>query len=182
MIQKADRDRLVANFVWFNDFFDGMRQLLERIRGNLRQAGLDLPGDILYYRKYSDYPSLPPFYGMGLGGETMAVQVFAIFDLSMLQRHSATFNHEELSLIVVKHGRADKYGYFEDYGLRVVHKERLRDVAFDGKILSGTILTEQGIPFAAFQVPLACFVAGQDINRHINEHIVDVINDLPSWV
>lgn len=181
MIQTADRDRFTANYAWFNQFFVDMKQLFERIQSNLLQAGLILPKDIFYYPFAQRTPSLPGFYGMGLGGVAIAVQVFAIFDPMMLQHHTGTFDRDEPSLIVVKHGRGDKYDKLYNYGLKVVERQGLADVEYNREIFSGRILTGTGIPFAAFQVPLKYFLEGQDINRQINEHIVEVIRGLPDW-
>jgi len=81
-----DKERFVSNVTWFNRFFEDLKLLFERIAKALENE-FSWSERGYYYPKSNNQPSIPAYYFMGLGGESFAVQVYAVLDLSLFENN-----------------------------------------------------------------------------------------------
>ena len=135
-----------------------------------------------YYYKPDNEPAIPPYWVTGISEDGFALQIFLILDVSLLDKHP-NFT-KELSLVLVKHSRSDKSGYFNDYGMRVVvQNSRIINRREHNKFISGEISRSKGTAtkFQAFQVPLSAFTNSKEIQNVIQDEIVAVLRDMPGW-
>jgi len=172
-----DKQRFIANILWFNQFFDGLNQLLEKIAQSLF-IEFPLSDKWPYYTKSNSMPSIPPYHVIGLGGEEYAIQVFTVFDSSFLN-NSNVFSAEP-SFIIVKHSEGSMYAYFEDFGISIIRNQGIKQIRYENNILSGMIL-KNDTSFHAFQIFWDQFIKGQNIDDTIRTQIIDQISQLPSW-
>ncbi len=178
-----DQTRLVGNIQWFNQFFDDVYRLFQRIATALRKE-LALSDSGFFYYRPNNLPQIPPYYVVGIGGDdTFAVQVFLILDPDQLENHTAF--QQKVSFIVVRHPVGKHYIHLDGYGVRVIHNQVEQTLCSQtgetSPIISGRIAEggRKGTPFQAFQVPLEAFAAGQDIDAAIQSQIVNVVKQLP---
>ena len=130
-----DLERFIVNRSWFNEFFLGLRQPFDRVSTMLSKE-FSLPSQGSYYSKPNFYPSIPPYYVRGLGGDQIAIQILAVFDITML-RHP--FFKPEPSLVVIKHGDAEKYPVLTEYAERIVGDGPIADEEESDSTLSGLL-------------------------------------------
>jgi hypothetical protein len=176
---EQDKERLVANVNWFNQFFGDLKQLLQAIAKRLSNE-FSLSSGSFYYPK-SDYtPSIPSFYAIRQKGGSFAVQVYCILNPNLLEDQSAFI--PEPSLVIVKHSRGDRALSLSDYGMRVIRND-LVELTGRGKMISGTILGGEGkgTRFHAFQVPLDPFIGNQNVDEVIRKEIIDMLRQMPDW-
>ena len=171
-----DLDTYKANFVWFNRFFQDIKQLLDKIADQLSPEFSQV-GTSYYYPKSNYAPSIPAYHLMGLGSENTALQIFALLDPEIIGNKE--YFVPEPSLFMVRHSDKDKILYPSDYGLKVIHSSEVFPEIEDG-VIFGLIPGTDEVNFQAFQVPLRLFTAGTRPGDIIQERIVDVINNLPS--
>jgi len=177
-----DKERFTENFDWFNQFFQDMRQLLKNIHKALKnELSYTIAHRGWYYEKSKSQPSLPPYWVTAISEDGFALQIFLILDISLLENNPYFIN--ELSLVLVKHSRSDKSGYFNDYGMRVVQNKEIIIRREQNKFASGEISRSEGTQtkFQAFQVPLSAFTNGKEFQNVIQEKIVAVLRDMPVW-
>jgi hypothetical protein len=179
----TDTTQLAQSIEWFNLFFDDLQRLLQRIATAVSKE-FNLPEKKTYYPKPADWPSIPSYCLMGIGGkDSFAVQIYAVLNPALLENNLA-FDHE-VSFIVVEHPDGENYLRPDGYGMRVIYNQieqsAIENLAAGSQFLSGRIGSgkRNGTPFRAFQVPLEAFVAGQDINAAIQTRIIDVLKQLP---
>ena len=177
-----DKGRFRANYLWFNQFFDDLQQLLETIsKACVSTFGWETDNKNWYYGKANYKPSLPPYYVTALSGGTFAVQIYAVLDTTILENQPAF--KDELSLVIVKHSRADRVLWMDNYGLRIMGKRDITQARFIEKVITGEFLAGegQGANYYAFQVPLDVFTSGIETNAIIQTEILDVLAELPDW-
>jgi hypothetical protein len=175
-----DKERLIANITWFNEFFSDLKALFEMIAKSLSAEFPELAEQGFYYPKSNDRLSIPPYFIIGLGDQSFAIQVFLLLDITMVEDQPAFA--PEPSLIVVKHSRGDKYLWADNYGIRVMRNSQIK-VTTQGQVLSGEIAGGEGkgTRFHAFQVFLDPFVESGDTNEAIQTEIVGKLRALPDW-
>jgi hypothetical protein len=178
-----DQTRLVGNIQWFNQFFDDVYRLFQRIATALRKE-LALSNSGFFYYRPNNLPQVPPYYVVGIGGDdTFAVQVILVLDVALLENQPAF--EPKVSFIVVKHPVGKHYLHLDGYGMRIIRNQVERapispsDEArpfISGRIAEGG---RKGTPFQAFQVPIEAFVVGQNVDEAIQTRIVDLLKQLP---
>lgn len=177
-----DKSRFQANYRWFNRFFDDLQQLLETIsKACVRTFGWETETKNWYYGKSNYKPSLPPHYATVLSGGTCAVQIYAVLDTTILENQPAF--KDEVSLVIVKHSRADRVLWLNDYGLRIMNNRGITQSRFNEKVIAGEFLAGdgQGAFYYAFQVPLDQFGVSSEIDAVIQTEILDVLQRIPDW-
>jgi hypothetical protein len=179
MAYDDEKKRLLENSKWYNEFFNGLHQILAKTAAALTDE-YDRKRKMFYYPKFNDKPGIPAYYMLGLGGQS-SIQVYFVLDPQLLEDQSAFL--AEPSLIVVKHSRGDRYGNVTDYGIRIISNNGIEYEEFpiDGKtLLTGEILAGEGTGtrFHAFQVLLDPFIAQRDLGTVIGEQIVSVLKNL----
>jgi hypothetical protein len=182
MAYDDEKQRLLENSTWYNEFLDGLHQILAKTATALVDE-YDRKKRIFYYPKANDKPKLPSYYMIGLGGVS-AVQVYFVLDPQLVEDQPAFL--AEPSFIVVKHTRGERYGYVLDYGIRILSNNGVACATSNvgGKaILTGELLAGEGkgAKFHAFQVLLDPFIAQQDLNKVIEDQIVGVLKSLPAF-
>jgi hypothetical protein len=182
MAYDDEKQRLLGNSTWYNEFFDGLHQILAKTATAL-VGEYDRKKKIFYYPKANDKPKIPSYYMVGLGGES-AVQVYFVLNPQLLEDQPAFL--AEPSFIVVKHTRGERYGYVLDYGIRVLSNNGVACAASkvgDTAILTGELLAGEGkgAKFHAFQVLLDPFIAEHDLGKVVEEQIVRVLRGLPAF-
>lgn len=174
-----DQSRLVANVKWFNDFFNGIRQLYEIVLETLSQdffaENSTLTSGNFYFPSQKYAPTIPPYYVLMLGGEQVALQILTILDPELFGTPSLFAKAP--SIVVVLHTQPSKYGYITDYALRLLGNRGIEVTRkAEGKFW-GRINTKLPADFFAFQVSFDKFSADKNPNDAVREHIVDPIND-----
>ena len=136
-----NQTRLVDNIQWFNQFFNDVYRLFQRIAAALLKE-MALPDSGFYYARPNNLPQIPPYYVVGIGGDdTFAVQVFLILNTALLENQPAF--KPEVSFIVVKHPAGGDYLRLQGYGERVlanqIEQASIIESAGATQILSGRI-------------------------------------------
>jgi hypothetical protein len=178
----TDQERFQANYLWFNQFFDDLHQLLDTIaKALVKEFAWEHESSAWYYGKALYKPSLPPYYVTALRSSNCALQVYAVLDPTLME-HQTAFKNEP-SLVIVKHSRSDRVLWLENYGLRVIWNSQISQTWFNKKVITGEILVGegQGTRYYAFQVPLVVFAPGTDTKAQIRKEIVEVLGELPDW-
>ena len=93
-MKDRDKTRFHDNITWFNQFFDGMRQIYEytvdQLPPEFFQEGFTLNSGNFYFPRFKAAPSLPPYYALLLEGKTHALQVVSVID-AYLFSHNGPF-------------------------------------------------------------------------------------------
>lgn len=176
-MKPEDKQKFTENITWFNQFFENVRQLFERIAQGLKDE-YDLPNKVLYYSKTNSKPTIPKYHMIGLGGPDFAIQILAVFDYSLLSNQNVF--KVEPSFIIVKHSQGNSYSYVDDFGLKIVKNEEIEQLGWENNKLSGKILKNQTY-FHAFQILFDDFAKGQDIDDVIQTQIIEQLQQLPDW-
>jgi hypothetical protein len=173
-----DKQKFIANTRWFNQFFDGLRQLLKKIAKSLTTEFPVLTKELYYYTKPTDIPSIPDYCVLGLGGEDYAIQIYVIFNPSWLDNQHIF--KPDPSFIIVKHSQGAKFPFFDDFGIRAIKNKGIDTKKYENGILSGKIVKNETY-FHAFQIFLDIFTQGQNIENAIRTQIIEKIKMLPDW-
>ncbi len=178
-MNNQDQSRLIANVKWFNDFFNGIRQLYEIVVETLPQdffaENSTLTSGNFYFPSQKYAPTIPSYYALMLGGEQIALQILTILDPELFST-SSLFTKEP-SIVVVLHTQPSKYGYISDYALRLLGNRGIEVTQKAEDRFWGRINTKLPADFFAFQVSFDKFSASQNPNDAVREHIVEPIND-----
>jgi hypothetical protein len=178
-MNEHDIQHLLDNTAWFNQFFEDLGTLLEKIAQEIKKE-FDFSYEGYYYEKSPSQPSIPEYYTMELSGKgkAFALQTYAVIEPSILG--SKRFKAEP-SFIVVKHSRPDLRLYLLDFGLRVIWDQRIEVTSTAKGIVTGkfTAGLSKGERFQAFQVPFDSYLSGKDVQRSIQREFVDVLTKLP---
>lgn len=174
-----DQSRFVANAKWFNQFFDGIRQLYEIVVETLPTEffpeDFKLASGNFYFPRQNYSPSIPPYYVLMVGGKELALQVLAVFDPNVFAKQGLFA--VEPSLVVVMHSRSDRYGHITDYALRVIGARGIEiSQQADGKV-RGKINAKRPAEFLSFQVSFDKFSADQNPHNAVREHIVGPVTE-----
>ena len=178
----SDQEKFQKNYIWFNQFFGDLKQLMDKISSNLiSNFKLGKKNVSFYYPKLNAQPTIPPYIVTALGNKAFVVQVFAVMEITLFPEQN--FFKRELSLIIVKHSRIDKVLWPEDYGIRIIKNKQVSLNQLTERVISGEILTgdSRDTKYFAFQVSLDHFGMGKDINAAIQSEIIDVMRELPDW-
>jgi len=134
-----------------------------------------------YYSKLNSQPTIPPYYVTAISNKSYVIQIYAVIDITLMQDQPAFT--KQPSLVIVKHSRADRGLYLEEYGLRIIKNKGITQIRKNEKVISGEILAGEGkgTQYYAFQVTLDHFAAGNDISTAIQTEIVNVLRELPDW-
>ncbi len=152
-----DQKTFSANVEWFNDFFADLHNLFKKVAKHLEQP-LGLTDVGFYYEKSTFKPGIPPYYVMGMSGQDLAVQVFAVLDPEVLDRQGRLLAAEP-SVVFVAHAEGSKGMYFDNYGRSVMEDRQIRvdEPAERGAFTGSLRVAGKDIPFSAFQILLGEF-------------------------
>jgi len=169
----TQRETFIQNREWFNQFFQGLRQIFDRTASKLAIEH-SLSSQSLYHPTLRPVPRIPPYYMVGIGGGEFAIQIYAILDVDMFRNQ---FFQAEPSIVVIRHADSDRYLYIGDYGERVLGDGPLTATRVEDSVLMGFIRGRT--PFQAFQVGIEHFELGRDLDQEIDTLIVERLRNLP---
>jgi hypothetical protein len=171
-----DKQRFLENITWFNNFFEDLKLLFDKI-GNSLSVEFSMGDPNYYYYKSTSTPSIPAYYVMAQGSDSFTIQNFAIFNPSIIENVEA-FNPDP-SIILLRHSRGDRVLYIEEFGLRVIRNRNIRQEKINDQVVSGTILGGEETQYQAFQLPYETFASGKNLSDVIRSEVVDVLEKLP---
>ncbi len=174
-----DRDKLRfrANITWFNQFFDGLRQIYEHVSELLPveffPKRFSLSIDNYYFPDLKAVPSLPAYYALMLEGKACALQVVSVIDESIFAQGGPFFI--EPSMVVMVNSQADKYARVDEFALKVIKNQKVERVKKAGNIVRGKITAKFPADFFAFQVEYDRFSDDKNPEVAIGKYIIDPI-------
>ena len=172
-----DLETYKANLVWFNRFFQDIKQLLDKI-ADLLSPEFSQVGTSFYYPKFNYSPSIPPYLLMALAGKNATLQIFALLNPEIIG--NMEYFLPEPSLFIIKHSDKDKGLYPDDYGLKVIHYPEVFPEIENG-VIFGLVPGKDEVHFQAFQVPLGLFTIDQKAEDIIQKRIVNILEGLPDF-
>jgi hypothetical protein len=176
-MKDRDRKRFQSSITWFNQFFDGMKQIFELV-ATLMPAGFSVEDfstnlENFYYPAFKATPSIPPYYAFTLPGSKAALQLVSVIDESIFPRHGH-FTVEP-SLVVVLHSRPEKFAWVDEFALKVIKSDHLEQDSKTGKVLHGKIAGKYPAAFFAFQVPYDRFSDIRHPPAAVSKYIIEPI-------
>ncbi len=176
-MKERDKNRFRENISWFNQFFDGMRQIYEMTVNLLPveffREGFSLNRGNFFFPRYKIAPSMPPYYALLLEGRQHGLQMVAVVDDSLFAPGGPFM--AEPSLIVMLHSQAEKYGWLGDYALRVIKNQHLVKADKVGGTLWGKIDVRYPADFFAFQVQYDKFSDNRSLQAVVGQYVVEPI-------
>jgi hypothetical protein len=176
-MKERDKNRFRDNISWFNQFFDGIRQIYELsvtlLPVEFFHVGFSLNRGNFFIPRYKIAPSMPPYYGLMLEGREYALQMVAIVDDKMFAPAGPFI--VEPSLIVMLHNQAAKYGWLSEYALRLIKNQNLLQSENVAGTLWGKIDARYPAEFFAFQVQYDKFSDSRSLHEVVSQYIVEPI-------
>jgi hypothetical protein len=174
-----DRDKLrfQANITWFNQFFNGLRQIYERVSELLpaeffsEQYSLSIEN--YYFPDLKAVPCIPPFYALMLEGKKCALQVVSVIDEGLFAEGGLFFI--EPSMVIMVHSWSNKYTRLDEFALQVIKNQNVEQVKKAGNIVRGKITAKFPADFFAFQVQYDQFTDNKNPEIAIGRYIIDPI-------
>jgi hypothetical protein len=176
-MKDRDKNRFRENISWFNQFFDGMRQIYELTVNLLPveffQEGFSLKRGNFFFPRYKIAPSMPPYYAMMVEGRQFALQLVAVVDDALFAAGGPFI--VEPSLVVMLHTQIAKFGWLSDYALRVIKNQQLTQSDKVGNSIKGKIEASYPADFFAFQVQYDKFSDNRSLQSMVSQYIVEPI-------
>ncbi len=174
-----DRDRLRfrASITWFNQFFDGLRQIYQHVAELLPAEyfpeNYSLNLENYYFPDYKSAPSIPPYYALMLEGKKCALQVVSVLDPSLFAQNGRFLIEPSMVIVVVS--QADKYARVDEFALQVIKNQNIEQVKKTGNIVRGKITGKFPADFFAFQVQYDRFSEDKKPEITIGSYVIDPI-------
>ena len=166
------------NANWFNDFFDGIYQILNSLKEDLSsEYNLENKDSFIYYPKANARPGIPS-YNVLLLKLKYSLQIFAILNNDLLSKNSYFKN--EPSFFFVIHKFNDNWG--ADWrGLPALRNENVEYIDNFDDIYHGKFKDKQPLPaekkdFYCFQLLLDSFEDKNSLKEIIHNDIIMKIN------
>jgi hypothetical protein len=174
-----DRDKLRfrASITWFNQFFDGLRQIYQHVAELLpaeffpEHYSLNLEN--YYYPGFKAAPSIPPYYAVMLEGKKCALQVVSVIDATLFAQNGIFFIEPSMVIVVVS--QSDKYARIDEFGLQVIRNQNISQEKKEGNTVWGKITSNFPTNFFAFQVQYDRFTDDKKPEIAIGRYIIDPI-------
>jgi hypothetical protein len=178
-MKEHDRARISASINWFNQFFDGIRQIYELIVDLLPAEffidDFTVSTGNYYFPRYKTAPSIPPYYALMLEGRKCALQVVSILDTNLFGE-GVPFIMEP-SIIVVAHTQTDKFGWVGEFALMVIENRKVElSKTVDG-ISWGKINAKFQADFFAFQAQYDKFT-DYNLQAPVQQYIIHPIIEI----
>jgi hypothetical protein len=176
-MKNRDKTRFEASMSWFNQFFDGLRQIYEHVPellpADFFPEGFSLNIENYYFPRHKAAPFIPPYYALILGGREVAVQVVSVVDAGLFARRSP-FSVEP-SMIVVVHTQPEKYAWVEEFSMKVIKNQNIEIIDNYEGILWGRVTGIYPADFFAFQVKYDRLSDTLDPQAAIKRYIIQPI-------
>ncbi len=176
-MKDRDKARFRDNVNWFNQFFDGIRQIYELII-NLMPMEFFPEGFIansgnFFFPRHKAAPSMPAYYGLVIEGRKYALQVVSVIDASLFAQGGPFII--EPSMIVVVHSQVEKYGWLNDFALKVIRNQQVEITRKVGDVSWGKISAKYPADFFTFQIQYDRFSDNKSPQEAVSSNIVEPI-------
>lgn len=168
------------NVHWFNDFFDGIFQILNLLKEDLSsEYNLTNNDSFIYYPKANARPGIPSYNALFLKLK-YSIQIFAILNNDLLPKNSYFKN--EPSFIFIIH-KVNEYWGADWRGLPAIKNENVEYIDNFENIYHGKFKDKKPLPpeqedFYCFQVLLDSFKNKNSIKEIIYNEIIPKINTI----
>jgi len=167
-MDKETSNIFFQNVKWFNEFFDGLKELYDKISIILEKE-FELSEKSYYYYKPNDKPSIPSTYHLFLGGEEFKLNLAVLFNEDDIKNKKFLV---EPSIIVSVH---DEYFCIE-VSSYVADLQDVKQIKEENNFISGILDWDTEVRFESFQVPLDLFLEYDD--KIVKEEIVSKISEI----
>lgn len=174
-----DRDKLRfrANITWFNQFFEGLRQIYQYVAELLPSEffpeNRSLNIENYYYPGFKATPCIPSYYALMLEGKKCALQVVSVIDATLFAQNGLFFIEPSMVIVVVS--ESDKYSRLDEFALRVIKNQNIEQTQKTGNIVRGKITAKLPTDFFTFQVEYDRFTDDKKPEVAIGRYIIDPI-------
>jgi len=176
-MKDRDKARFHDNITWFNQFFDGIRQIYEftvdLLPAEFFHEDFTLSSGNYDFPRYKAAPSLPPYYALILEGKKYAFQILSVLDASLVTQ-SGPFIVEP-SMIIVVHTQVDKYAWINEFALKVIKSQNVELTKTMDSVVWGKINAKFSADFFAFQVRYDKFADVKNPQSSVSKYLVDPI-------
>jgi hypothetical protein len=176
-MRDRDKSRFHDNITWFNQFFDGIRQIYEHIVDLLPaeffHEDFVFNSSSFYFPRHKAAPSMPPYYALMLEGRMYALQVVSVIDANLFAQ-SGPFIIEP-SMITIIHNQTDKFGWINDFALNVIKNQNVELTSKVHGTMRGKIKAKFPADFFAFQVQYDKFSENKNPREAVRQYLVDPI-------
>lgn len=175
----ADKERLLANFVWLNRFFQDVSSLLYRT-AKLLEPTTGASSARFYYPKSLYTPGIPDYWLMGITGTTQSVQIFVILKPEILERDCFI---KEPSFVVFHYDRPIDSLQIAAYAQRIFEMDQAIQMSIHPDHILGAFPGEDvnRLHFQGFQIKLDPFINVSDVEQVVRREFIDRLNQLQSW-
>jgi hypothetical protein len=177
IMKDRDKVRFHDNITWFNQFFDGIRQIYELtvdlVPTEYFHEDFTLSSDNFYFPRYKAAPSLPPYYALILEGKKVSFQILSVLEASLIAQ-SGSFIVEP-SMIIVIHSQVDKFAWINEFALKVIKSQDVELTKMMDDVIWGKINGKFPADFFAFQVRYDKFSDDKNPQASVSKYIVDPI-------
>jgi hypothetical protein len=176
-MKDRDKFRFRANLTWFNQFFEGLRQIYQHVAELLPKDyfpdNYALNLENYYYPTYKAVPSIPPYFALMMEGNKCALQIVSVVDASLFSPSGQFFIEPTMVIVVIS--TADKYARLDEFALQVIRNQNVEVVNKTGNIMRGKFTAKFPAEFFAFQVQYDRFTDDKKPEIAIRKYIIDPI-------
>lgn len=176
-MRDREKIRFQANITWFNQFFNGLRQIYEHISELLPveffSEHYSPCMENYYFPDFKAVPRIPPYYALMLEGKKCALQVVSVIDETLFTQGGPFFI--EPSMVVMVHSQADRYARLDEFALQMIKNQNVEGIKKAGNIVRGKINAKFPAEFFAFQVQYDQFTDDKKPEIAIGTFIIDPI-------
>jgi hypothetical protein len=176
-MKERDKARFHDNITWFNQFFDGIRQIYEftfdLLPAEFFHEDFTLSSDNFYFPRYKAAPSLPPYYALILEGKKAAFQILSILEASLIAQDGPFII--EPSMIIVIHSQVDKFAWINEFAMKVIKSQDVEVTKMMGDVIWGKINAKFTADYFTFQVRYDKFADDKNPQSSVSKYIVDPI-------
>jgi len=172
-MKDQDRERFRANIHWFNQFFDGVRDIYEMVGDQLPVEyfpAATISSENFYFPRQKNVPSIPPFYAFLFEGFKHGLQIITVIDANLIARNSGFIR--EPSIIIVVHTQPDKNSWLDEFAMDVVRHNKVEILEKDRGIIWGCFKGKYMAQYFSFQVGLDKFSGVENPQQAVRQYIM----------
>lgn len=173
-MNEQDRKRFGANIQWFNQFFEGIRNIydmvLEDLPAEYFPARRAFTSENYYFPRQKIAPSIPSYYALLVEGFKYALQILTVVDVNLISR-SGYFIFEP-SIIIVAHNQPEKSSWVGRFALDVIGNKNVEITQKVYRTFWGHITSGQQAEFFTFQVEVDQFSETDNLKSAVHQHII----------
>lgn len=180
-MKKEDIDKYFDNVKWFNNFFDGIYQILNELKEEL-SSKYKMDKHLFYYPKRKDRPMIPKYSALFLKNK-YCIQVYAILNDNILKKNDVFY--KEPSFIFIIHKIVEEWAHTWR-SEELINNNNIEYIANEDGIHHGKFKQKEkgAVPadkeeFYCFQILLDPFESlkdKSDLSEIINNNIINKID------